>query len=78
MDNIEKVIREELGKIINKDGFEIPSDANLTEEVGLDSLNVLELFGMIEDKFNVLVPPERVSDMKTINDIVGIINEFKN
>ncbi len=77
MDNIEKTIREELGKIINKDGFEIPSDANLTEEVGLDSLNVLELFGMIEDKFNVLVPPERVSDMKTINDIVSIINEFK-
>ncbi|MDQ5984016.1 MAG: Acyl carrier protein [Eubacteriales bacterium SKADARSKE-1] len=78
MSEIEKKVREELGKIIGKDGFAIPDDANLIEDVGMDSLNILEVFGMIEDTFKVLVPSEKISEMKTIKDIVSIITEAKN
>lgn len=78
MSEIEKKVREELGKIIGKDGFAIPEDANLIEDVGMDSLNILEVFGMIEDTFKVLVNSEKISEMKTIKDIVSIITEAKN
>lgn len=78
MNEIEKKVREELGKIIGKDGFAIPEDANLIEDVGMDSLNILEVFGMIEDTFKVLVDSEKISEMKTIKDIVSIITEAKN
>ena len=77
MNETEKMVREELGKIIGKDTDEISKDANLIEDVGLDSLNVLEVFGMIEEKFNVVVDPEEISEMKTINDIVNIIENNK-
>ena len=78
MSEIEKKVREELGKIIGKDGFAISEDANLIEDVGMDSLNILEVFGMIEDTFKVLVDSEKISEMKTIKDIVSIIEESKN
>lgn len=77
MSEIESVVREELGKIVKVDAMSISDEANLVEEAGLDSLSVLELFGMIEDRFHVLVPPEKVSDMKSIKDIVRIIEECK-
>ncbi len=77
MSEIEKAVREELGKIVKIDTMAISADANLTQEAELDSLSVLELFGMIEDRFHVLVPPEKVSEMNTINDIVKIIEECK-
>lgn len=77
MSEIEKAVREELGKIVKIDTMAIADDANLTQEADLDSLSVLELFGMIEDRFHVLVPPEKVSEMSTIRDIVKIIEECK-
>lgn len=75
MSEVEKKVREELGKIIDKDGFEIAGDANLIEDVGMDSLNILEVFGMIEEQFQVVVDSEKIPEMQTINDIVGIVEE---
>lgn len=77
MNEIEKKVREELGKIIGRDGFAIPEDANLIEDIGMDSLNVLEVFGMIEENFKILVGAEKISEMKTIKDIVTIVSQTK-
>lgn len=38
---------------------------------------ILEIFGMIEEKFNIILAPEKVSEMKTIGDIVNIIESNK-
>ncbi len=77
MNDTEKMVREELSKIIGKDTNDIPKDANLMEEIGLDSLNILEVFGMVEGKFNVVVDPEKISELRTIEDIVNIIDRNK-
>ncbi len=77
MNETEKMIREELSKITGKDTDQISKDANLIEDVGLDSLNVLEVFGMIEEKFNIIVDPEEISEIKTISDIVTLIENNK-
>ena len=78
MNDIEKIIREEIGKITEKDGFNIPKEANLITEIGLDSLNVLEMFDLIEEKFNIIIAPEKFFEMKTIEDVVKIIEDAKN
>ena len=53
MSETEKIVREELSKIIGKDTDQISKDDDLIECVGLDSLIILEIFGMIEEKFNI-------------------------
>ncbi len=77
MSETEKIVREELSKITGKSTEQISKDDNLIESAGLDSLNVLEVFGMIEEKFNIVVDAEKISEIKTISDIVNLIESNK-
>ena len=77
MNEIEKVVREELGKLTKADIKNMSDDENISEYTGLDSLSFLELFGKIEEKFQILVSPEKISEIQTIKDIVKIIEESK-
>ena len=77
MTDIEKIVREELGKIANKDISDISREDNLVEHVGLDSLSILEFFGMMEEKFNIMLEPVKISELQTIADIVRLIEENK-
>lgn len=77
MSETERIVREELSKITGKSTEQISKDDNLIEDVGLDSLNVLEVFGMIEEKFNVVVDPEEISEIRTIDDIMNLIEKNK-
>ncbi len=77
MSETEKIVREELSKIIGKDTDEFSINDDLVDHVGLDSLSILEIFGMIEEKFNVVLEPDKISEMKTIEDIVTLIEKNK-
>lgn len=77
MNETEKIVREELSSIIGEKANQISKDAKLIEDVGMDSLNVLEIFGMMEEKFNIVVDPEKISELKTIEDIVNTIEKNK-
>ena len=45
-------------------------EANLLDDLGADSLDVVELIMALEEEFGVEVPDEDVETMRTINDIV--------
>ena len=41
---------------------------------GMDSLSLLELMFKIEDRFQVKIPGDTPTDLKTIQDVVGYID----
>lgn len=49
-------------------------DARL-DELGIDSLSVMELLFMIEEEFNIRVPDDRVP-LVTIDDMVSYVNNL--
>ena len=59
------------------------SDADLTavtpettlESLGLNSITMLMLMVGIEDEFSIRFPAERVGELKTIGDLLRIIEE---
>lgn len=77
MNEIERIVREELGKLTKADVMNMSIDEDISEYTGLDSLSFLELFGKIEEKFKILVPPEKISEIQTIADVVKIVEESK-
>lgn len=77
MTEIEKIVRQELSNLLKIDAIKISKDEDLTKMAQWDSLSVLELLDMAEEKFTVLIPPEKLIEIKTINDIVNIIKENK-
>lgn len=49
----------------------IDFDAALTSDVGLDSVQIMELVMEIEDRLDVLIPIEVLADVQTLNQLAA-------
>lgn len=72
IDKVKQIIAEQL--CISTD--EIKDDANIIEDLGADSLDVVELLMTFEDEFKVSIPDEKLEDLKSIPNIVKLIDEY--
>ncbi|MBQ1507388.1 MAG: acyl carrier protein [Ruminococcus sp.] len=52
---------------------EITADTDLQEDLGADSLDVVDLLMSIEDEFEVEVPDEEIENLKTVGALVSYI-----
>ena len=48
-------------------------EASITEDLGADSLDVVDLVMSIEEEFDIEIPDEAVENIKTVGDIVSYI-----
>ena len=67
------LIADKLGK--KKDAIKM--DSRLVEDLGADSLDVVELIMTFEEEFGVSLPDEDVSKLKTVGDITKYIKNMK-
>ncbi len=49
-------------------------EANLVDDLGADSLDVVELVMALEEEFAVEIPDEEVENIRTIRDVVEYIS----
>lgn len=73
---IEKV-KEMLASQLNIDEKKIEKDSRIVEDLGADSLDMIEMLMTLEEKFGVAVPDEKTSELKTVEDIANFIDETK-
>lgn len=50
---------------------------SIADDLGADSLDVVEVLMSIEDEFRVEIPDEAIEDIKTIGDLVQYIENNK-
>lgn len=62
---IRTIVAEQLGVDLG----EITGDASILDDLGADSLDVVELVMAIEEAFDIEVPDEDVEAMRTIGDM---------
>ena len=72
IDKVKQLIAEQL--CISVD--DVKDDANVIEDLGADSLDIVELLMSFEDEFKVSIPDERLEELKTIPQIVSVIDEY--
>lgn len=51
----------------------VTAEASITEDLGADSLDVVDLVMSIEEEFDIEIPDEAVEGIKTVGDIVSYI-----
>ena len=51
----------------------VVAEASITEDLGADSLDVVDLVMSIEEEFDLEIPDEAVEKIKTVGDIVSYI-----
>lgn len=70
-DKIKELIVEQLG--VDED--EVTAEANIQDDLGADSLDIVDLIQTIEDEYDLSIPDEAVEEIKTVNDIVNYIEK---
>lgn len=45
----------------------------MVDELGFDSIQLMELIGAIEDEFDLLITLDRVSEIKTVQDLFDAV-----
>lgn len=51
----------------------LKGDTNLLNELGLDSVDLVEVIMDIEDEFDIAIEDEDIQAVKTVNDLVALI-----
>ena len=51
----------------------VVAEAVITDDLGADSLDVVDLVMSIEEEFDIEIPDEAVENIKTVGDIVKYI-----
>lgn len=68
-DKLKDIIVEQL----DADEDAVTMNAAIQEDLGADSLDVVDLITTIEDEFDISIPDEAVDEIKTVGDIVNYI-----
>ena len=71
MQMIEKV-KEVIAKQLRIDVSEIADDAAVVEDLGADSLDIVEMLMTLEDEMNIIIPDD-ATGLKTVKDIATFI-----
>ena len=69
LDKVRKMLAEQLNISIDK----IKPETKVIEDLGADSLDVVEMLMLLEDEFDVTVSDEESVNLKTVADIVKVI-----
>jgi acyl carrier protein len=59
------------------DGLEITGASCFEEDLGLDSLGLMDFLAMMEDKHDVRIPDDRLADVRTVEDLADLITELR-
>jgi len=72
-EDVAEVVAEQL----SIEASEIKPESKFTEDLGADSLDVVELVMALEEKFNIEIPDEKAESIKTVQDAINYIEENK-
>lgn len=72
-----KKVRELLADQLNKPIEKITENTRFIEDLGVDSLDMIEMLMALEEEFDISVPNDKVEKLKTVKDIVGFIESVK-
>ena len=68
-DKVKAVIVEQL----NVEEDDVIEDASFVDDLGADSLDIVELVMALEEEFGVSIPDEQAESIKTVGDAVSFI-----
>ena len=64
-----------LAEQLDTDAESMTPDTKIADDLGADSLDLVDLLMSIEDEFGVEIPDEEVENLSTIGDVVDYISK---
>ncbi len=55
------------------DAASVTEDSAIVEDLGADSLDIVEMLMAVEENFEITIPDEQIPNLKTIKDIMSYV-----
>jgi acyl carrier protein len=75
MASIEDRVRAIIAEQLDQDASEIVPEANFIEDLGADSLDLVELVMHMEDEFDVEIPDDEAENIRLVQDAINYIQQ---
>ena len=76
--NLEKKITFIISEHLQVEESEVVATANFTNDLGADSLDIVDLLVELEKEFNIIIPDEEAAGITTVGELMNyIINALK-
>ena len=72
-DKVRDIVMDQLGS----EADEVTLESTFIDDLGADSLDIVELIMAFEEEFNVEIPDEAAEKIKTVQDVVNYIDQNK-
>lgn len=72
---MEEKIKELLSKQLHIDINEINATTDIMDDLGADSLDIVEMLQTIECDYGLIIPDEDVQGLRTVGDVVDYIEK---
>ncbi len=72
-DKVKEIVVEQLGV----DEADVAIESTFIDDLGADSLDIVELIMAFEEEFNIEIPDEAAEKIKTVKDAVDYIDKEK-
>ncbi len=69
LDKVKEIIVDQL----DVDEDKVTMDASIIDDLGADSLDIVDMIMTLEEEFDVKISDDEVENVKTVGDIVKII-----
>jgi len=75
--SVDKRVREIVAEQLERDVNEVSNEASFIDDLGADSLDIVELVMKMEEEFGIEIPDEEAEKIKTVNDVIQYITTHK-
>ena len=73
MSDVLTKVREILVEVLAVDPDAVVPDADIRQDLGLDSLGALELITVLEDEFGGAIKDEEIAAVRTVADVISLV-----
>lgn len=69
-------VRDMLAEALNISADKITPDSKITEDLGADSLDMVELLSRLEDEEGISIPEEDLDSLVTVGDVADELKKI--
>lgn len=68
-------VKERISDILGVDAEDVTMESSFIDDLGADSLDIVELIMALEEEFDIEIPDEEAEKIQSVGDVVDYIKE---
>lgn len=77
MSEVFEFVKNLLVENMQVDESKISREANIIEDLGADSLDIMDIVNDIEKEYDITIPQEEYENLRTVGDVIDFVEKQK-